>query len=297
MKKNISKEELRNLNDNYNWYNENGDGYRIVYFYDEDNYELGTIAKNIENFMIDFSDTYPIDNDDIPNFISIDNLLDRYLNDLQEISGVAIYKTNGELIKMKKRVPLNTKLQEILMQFIIKIFNNKLTTEDIDMIDIKDDILIYYLSKIQTNILDNEGILGDKIKQFRDSDDIKLVIDLRLVKKYLPECYQLIEYTKLPSSDNEIKELVYLNEKILYLLPDKIKDMFFIYDALKNDYRVAMVLDHFENRNKKYYFLNKDLYNMYIDALIKLINEDFDNYSLLSEEAKNNEKIKKAVKN
>ena len=56
-----------------------------------------------------------------------------------------------------------------------------------------------------------------------------------------------------------------------------------------------MVLDHFENRNKKYYFLNEDLYNMYINALIKLINEDFDNYNLLSEEAKSNKRIKEIV--
>jgi len=298
MEKNISKEELRKFNDNYNWYNENGEGYRIVYLYENDNYKLGPIAKKIENFMLDFSDIYPInDENDIPKFISIDNLLDCYLNDLQEISEVAIYKTDGELIETKKRVVLDTKLQEYLIQLMIKIFNDKLTKEDINGIDTNNYELIYYLSKINTDFFDNEGEIGNKIKQLRNKDDVKLIIDLELVRKYLPKCYQLIEYVNLPYEDKKIKELVYLNEKILYLLPDEIKDMFFIYDVLKNDYKVAMVLDQFEEKNKRYYFLNKDLYNMYIDGLIRLINEDINNYDLISEEAKSNERIKEIVKN
>lgn len=296
MEKNISKEELRKFNDNYNWYNENGEGYRIVYLYENDNYKLGPIAKKIENFMLDFSDIYPInDENDILKFISIDNLLDCYLNDLQEINEVAIYKTDGELIKSKKRVSLDIKLQEYLIQLMIKIFNDKLTKEDINGIDTNNYELIYYLSKINTDFFDNEGEIGDIIKQLRNKDDVKLIIDLELVRKYLPKCYQLIEYVNLPYEDKKIKELVYLNEKILYLLPDEIKDMFFMYEVLKNDYKVAMVLDQFEEKNKRYYFLNKDLYNMYIDGLIRLINEDINNYDLISEEAKSNERIKEAI--
>ena len=297
MNTNISKEELRKFNEKYEWYNEFGDGYRIVYFNQNDNYKLGPIAKNLEEFMMDFSDVYPINDDnDIPKFTSIDNLLDCYLNRLQEINGVAIYKTNGELIKIKKRVVLDTKIQAFLIELMIKIFNNKLTKEDIETLDVNNDNLIYYLSKINTNILDNKGGLGDKIRQFRNIDDIKLIIDLELIKQYLPECHQLIEYVNLPTKDSEIKELVYLNEKILYLLPNKIKDMFFMYDVLKNDYKVALILDHFEERNKKYYFLNDDLYNIYIDSLIKLVKEDISNYKLLSEETKNDERIKKVIK-
>lgn len=297
MEKNINKVELRKFDGNYDWYNEYGDGYRIVYFYQDNSYKIGSIAKEIKYFMMDFSNRNPIDDEnDIPKFISIDNLLDCYLNDLQEISEVAIYKTDGELIKSKKRVPLDIKLQVFLIELIVKIFDNNLTKYDIETIDVNNDNLIYYLSKIKTNVLDNEGELGDKIKQLRNKDDVKLIIDLELVRKYLPKCYQLIEYVNLPYEDSKKKELVYLNEKILYLLPDEIKDMFFMYDVLKNDYKVAMVLDQFEEKNKRYYFLNKDLYNMYIDALIKLVKEDITNYDLLSQEAKNDEKIKKLYK-
>lgn len=85
------------------------DGYRIVYFYDN-NYKVGEYCKSIEGFMIGFSECDPIlDDKDIPKFISTEDLLNRYLKDMHEIDSVAIYNVNGECIdkidrKYKKRV-------------------------------------------------------------------------------------------------------------------------------------------------------------------------------------------------
>lgn len=67
-------------------------GYRIVYFYD-DYYEIGAFARNIEDFMVEFCECYPIEDDaDIPTFVSIDDLLSRYLENLPQIIGIAIYR-------------------------------------------------------------------------------------------------------------------------------------------------------------------------------------------------------------
>lgn len=284
MNKNISKEDLKKIDDHHN---ELKDGYRIVYFYQNGRYDIGSYATEIKDFMYDFIKVSPIeDESDIPPFVSINNLLDEYLNNLPEIEGVAIYKITGEFIKSKKRITLNLELQVFLVELIVKIYNNQLTNEEIENIDVDNDSLMYYISKIKTNVFDKNTSIKKIIDKYRKLDDIKLIIDIELVKKYLPECCQLIEYTKLPCEDSKIKELVYLNEEILYLLPDRIKDMFFMYDVLKNDYKVAMVIDHFDKKNKKYYFLNNDLYNLYIDGLIKLIHDDINNYDLLSEEAK-----------
>ena len=79
------------------------DGYRIVYFYD-DNYLIGEYCKTIEGFMIGFVECAPImDDDDIPEFISIDDMLDRYLKAVPNVDGVGIYKTNGILITKKRK--------------------------------------------------------------------------------------------------------------------------------------------------------------------------------------------------
>jgi hypothetical protein len=80
------------------------DGYRIVYFYDDDNYEIGEYCKTIEDFMSGFAEFGPIIcKDDIPIFISIDDLLNRYLNEITDITAVAIYKTDGTCLQKKTK--------------------------------------------------------------------------------------------------------------------------------------------------------------------------------------------------
>ncbi|MFR7675508.1 MAG: hypothetical protein ACLU3D_00065 [Acutalibacteraceae bacterium] len=80
-----------------------GKGYRIVYYYNS-YYKIGAFAKNIADFMVEFVEICPIEDDsDIPSFISNDDLLERYLKDLPEIEGVAIYRTDGTLILRKVR--------------------------------------------------------------------------------------------------------------------------------------------------------------------------------------------------
>lgn len=79
------------------------EGYRIVYFYD-DCYKIGEYCKTIEGFMIGFAESDPIiDEEDIPKFISIDDLLDRYLLDIKDANKVAIYKIDGTCIGKKSR--------------------------------------------------------------------------------------------------------------------------------------------------------------------------------------------------
>ena len=86
------------------------DGYRIVYFFPDSTYKVGTFCGNIEGFMMDFVEMEPIiDENDIPKFISTDDLLDRYLNDVFAAESVAIYKTNGILIAKKDRIKKNIK--------------------------------------------------------------------------------------------------------------------------------------------------------------------------------------------
>ena len=85
------------------------EGYRIVYFYDN-YYNVGEFSKSIEGFMIGFAKNSPIiDNSDIPKFISIDDLLNRYLDDMNDVMKVAIYKTNGECVAVKERKKNNKK--------------------------------------------------------------------------------------------------------------------------------------------------------------------------------------------
>ena len=80
------------------------EGYRIVYFYNDDNYTVGTFSKTIEGFMMDFIEVNPIEDEgEIPSYTSIDDILNRYLNDLSGIIKVAIYKTDGTCIAFKNR--------------------------------------------------------------------------------------------------------------------------------------------------------------------------------------------------
>lgn len=80
------------------------EGYRIVYIYKNGNYDVGAYCKTIEGFMFEFCESYPIyDDDDVPKFISVDNLLNRYLNSVIDAKSIAIYTTNGELVASKER--------------------------------------------------------------------------------------------------------------------------------------------------------------------------------------------------
>ncbi len=74
------------------------DGYRIVLFYENGRYSVQEYCKTIEGFMIGFADCDPIlDEDDIPEFISNEDLLSRYLS-IKDVIASAIYKTDGTLI-------------------------------------------------------------------------------------------------------------------------------------------------------------------------------------------------------
>lgn len=80
------------------------EGYRIVYFENNNKYSIGSYCKTIEGFMIGFAECDPIiDGDDIPPFISTDDILERCLNLYNDITGVAIYKTDGTCIRKKYR--------------------------------------------------------------------------------------------------------------------------------------------------------------------------------------------------
>ncbi|MDD2377944.1 MAG: hypothetical protein PHE05_03855 [Bacilli bacterium] len=96
---NIPLEELRKNSPN----EEYKDGYRAVYFYDN-HYSIGTYCKTIEGFMIGFAECEPIMFDDeIPEFVSIDDLLDRFLNDLPDAISIGIYDMKGNCIAKKTR--------------------------------------------------------------------------------------------------------------------------------------------------------------------------------------------------
>ncbi len=80
------------------------EGYRIVYFEKDDKYSLGAYCKTIEGFMIGFADCNPIiDEDDIPSFTSVDDILNRSLNLYDDVIRVSIYKTDGTLVATKER--------------------------------------------------------------------------------------------------------------------------------------------------------------------------------------------------
>lgn len=54
--------------------------------------------------MTGFKESDPIIcEDDIPVFISINDLFNRYLNEITDIAAVALYKTDGTCIQKKAR--------------------------------------------------------------------------------------------------------------------------------------------------------------------------------------------------
>lgn len=101
---NILIDDLKYKSKFGNNYGQYQDGYRIVYFYSDNTYKVGTFCGNIEGFMMDFVEVEPIeDESDIPTFISIDDLLNRYLLHVEDTKAVAIYKTDGTCIKKIER--------------------------------------------------------------------------------------------------------------------------------------------------------------------------------------------------
>lgn len=81
-----------------NFGNDYKKGYRIVYFYNN-SYDIGEYCSTIEGFMIGFAECDPIMSDeDIPKFISTEDLINRYLKEISNVSAVAIYNVNGECI-------------------------------------------------------------------------------------------------------------------------------------------------------------------------------------------------------
>ncbi|MBQ7140437.1 MAG: hypothetical protein IJO32_02915 [Bacilli bacterium] len=86
------------------------DGYRLVYFKNDNTYSIGAYCKTIEGFMIGFAECDPIiDEDDIPPFVSNDDILERSLDLFLDIDSVAIYKTDGTCIAKKERDNYKTK--------------------------------------------------------------------------------------------------------------------------------------------------------------------------------------------
>lgn len=80
------------------------DGYRLVYFYPNSEYYIGAFCKSVEGFMYEFCDMYPIDEEsDIPEFVSIEDILNRSLDMWPDIESVAIYRTDGTCV-MKKEI-------------------------------------------------------------------------------------------------------------------------------------------------------------------------------------------------
>ena len=68
--------------------------------------------------MIGFADCNPIiDEDDIPSFTSVDDILNRSLNLYDDVIRVSIYKTDGTLIATKERKNLNKSKQSYLFNY------------------------------------------------------------------------------------------------------------------------------------------------------------------------------------
>ncbi len=62
------------------------EGYRIVYFENNNKYSIGAYCKTIDGFII-----------------SVNDILERCLNLYNDINGVAIYKIDGTCIQKKYR--------------------------------------------------------------------------------------------------------------------------------------------------------------------------------------------------
>ena len=95
----VDKKDLQQNNSGKNY----DSGYRIVYFL-EDGYDVGEYCSTIEGFIIGCTESNPIiDEDDIPKFISTNDLLNRYLNEVDDVLGVGIYSISGECVNKMYR--------------------------------------------------------------------------------------------------------------------------------------------------------------------------------------------------
>lgn len=102
---NVSVEDLKYKSEfgiNHGQYQE---GYRLVYFNQDNTYEVGIFSGTIEDFMIDFVEVEHVEDDSyIPPFVSVEDILNSFLKRLtNDVRAVAIYKTDGTLIAKKDR--------------------------------------------------------------------------------------------------------------------------------------------------------------------------------------------------
>lgn len=79
-------------------------GYRIVYFYNNNEYKLGMYSSTLEGFMSDLVEVEPIFSEsDIPKFKSVNDILERYLKlNNDNITGIALYNLDGNIIEYKE---------------------------------------------------------------------------------------------------------------------------------------------------------------------------------------------------
>ena len=108
IRENVSKVDSREVYTDeliydYN-YVEEKDGYRLVYYYKDGSYKIGDYSPSLELYMEDFAPYEPIDElCEIPEFVSVDDLLERYLKAYNFMDGIALYKVDGTLLGEKYR--------------------------------------------------------------------------------------------------------------------------------------------------------------------------------------------------
>ena len=95
-------------------YNAHGDnyevGYRTIFFYDN-SYSVSAYCPTIPGFMIGLCEVDPImDDDEIPPFVSVDDLLERNLKFAsKDVKGVGLYNVDGTCIGIKMRSQIKEK--------------------------------------------------------------------------------------------------------------------------------------------------------------------------------------------
>ncbi len=75
-------------------------GFTLVYFYEE-YIIIGEHASNFENFMYSFCESYPV-NDNVPDFVSLDDILNRAFLIHNDCKKIAIYDSNARVICEKR---------------------------------------------------------------------------------------------------------------------------------------------------------------------------------------------------
>lgn len=213
---------------------------------------------------------------------------------------------------------------ELLVKLIVLI--NKVEESYIDIIDEIDVYYINYLcnflnenftndnlsfellekiNMINTDVFTNEKYFNDfyrynyirlVIAEYKKHHrcNKKLLFNKNLILKYIDKCYKLINYVELTKEDIclYIKE----NEEVLYLLDSKYIDKEILIKSLKNNKKVALILDEEEcYLIRECYLKDKEIYNLYIDNIIKLLKEDIKIFPYLSTIARNDNKVKKEI--